>query len=68
MKQVDIPPYRAMNFTAEKGHYMIHEIVDSMRKRGQLEGIELEIDDGYQTEHRAMNRDEFVLANITVGF
>jgi len=68
MKLIDIPPYRGVNYTPEEGHYLVREIVDNMRKRGQLEGVEIDIDDGYPTEHRAVNRDEEVLASITPGF
>ncbi|MFC1958599.1 aspartate/glutamate racemase family protein [Chloroflexota bacterium] len=68
MKLIDIPPYRGVNYTPTEGHFLVREILDDMRKRGQLEGVEIDIDDGYPTEHRAVNRDEEVLANITVGF
>lgn len=47
---------------------MVTEIVENMRKKGQLEGVEIDIDDGYPTDHVRENRDEEVLANITVGF
>jgi allantoin racemase len=68
VKLIDIPPYRARNYTPERGHYLVREIVDNMRQRGQLEGVEIDIDDGYATEHTAETRDEEVLATITVGF
>jgi len=47
---------------------LVTEIVENMRKKGQLEGVEIDIDDGYPTDHVGENRDEEVLANITVGF
>ena len=68
MRIIDIPPYRAKNYAPERGHYLVIEIVENMRQRGQLEGVEIDIDDGYPTEHTAETRDEEVLANITVGF
>jgi Asp/Glu/hydantoin racemase len=68
MKLINIPPYRSVNYTPERGHYLVTEIVENMRKKGQLEGVEIDIDDGYPTEHAGENRDEEVLANITVGF
>jgi allantoin racemase len=68
MKLIDIPPYRGVNYTPSEGHYLVKEIVDNMRKKGQMEGVEIDIDDGYPTEYTAETRDEEVLANITVGF
>jgi len=68
MRLIDIPPYRSVNYTPEKGHYLVTEIVENMRRRGQLEGVEIDIDDGCPTEHTGENRDEEVLAYITVGF
>jgi allantoin racemase len=68
MRIIDIPPYRSVNYTPEKGHYLLNAIIENMKKRGQLEGVELDIDEGYHTEHTGVNRDEEVLANITVGF
>jgi Asp/Glu/hydantoin racemase len=68
MKIIDIPPYRSVNYTPAKGHYLVAEIVENMRKSGQLEGVEMDIDEGYPTEHTGENRDEEVLAHITVGF
>jgi len=68
MRIVDIPPYRSVkNFTQGKGHFLLNEILDNMRSRGQLEGVELDIDEGAFTEHTRVNRDEEVLAGITVG-
>jgi Asp/Glu/hydantoin racemase len=70
MKLIDIPPYRrpGLNYDPKEGHFVVREIVDNMRRKGQLEGVEMDIDDGYPTEHAGKNRDEEVLANITVGF
>jgi Asp/Glu/hydantoin racemase len=68
VKIIDIPPYRSVNYTPERGHFLLNEIMENMRRRGQLEGIELDIDEGYATDHAGANRDEEVLAHITVGF
>ncbi len=70
MRLIDIPPYRrpGLNFLPEEGHFVVREIVENMRRKGQLDGVEMDIDDGYPTEHAGKNRDEEVLAVITVGF
>lgn len=70
MKLINIPPYRrpGVNYDSTEGHFMVREIIDNMRKKGQLKGIEMDIDDGYPTDHAAESRDEEFLANITVGF
>jgi len=70
MKIICIPPYRrvGVNYDPKEGHYMVHEIVENMRRKGQLEEVEMDIDDGYPTEHAGENRDEEILAYITVGF
>jgi len=68
MKLIVIPPYRNVkNFDPKEGQFLARELVDNMKKKGQLEGVELDIDDAYPTEHTAQNRDEEVLANIAVG-
>jgi len=33
MKLIDIPPYRSVNYTPERGHYLVVEIIENMRKR-----------------------------------
>ena len=70
MKIIDIPPYRGsgVNYDPKEGHYLVREIVENMRRKGQLEGVEMDIDDGYPTEHKGENRDEEILAYITPGF
>ena len=69
MKLIDIPPYQraGINYSPTEGHFVVRELVVNMKKKGQLEGVEIDIDDGYPTEHGAENRDEAVLASITVG-
>ncbi len=68
MKIIDIPPYRSVNYTPTKGHYLVVEIIENMRRRGQLEGVEIDIDDGYPVDPAVVSSDEEVLAHITVGF
>ncbi len=70
MRLVIIPPYRAagINYTPSQGHFLVHQLVANMKARGQLEGVEIDIDDGYPTDHTAETRDAEVAAGITVGF
>ena len=69
MKLVVIPPFKGkgVNYTPIKGHFMVRELIANMEKKGQLEGVEIDIDAGY-TKSTGESRDEEVLANITVGF
>ena len=70
MKLVNIPPYQraGVNYDPALGHFAVRELIANMREKGQLEGIEIDIDDGYKTDHSAETRDEEVGALITVGF
>ena len=68
MKLIVIPPYRGMNWSPAEGHYMLRPLVDNMQKRGQLEGVEIIIDDGHPLEQSTESRDEAVYADITAGF
>jgi allantoin racemase len=69
MKLIDIPPYKreGLNYDRKEGHFMINELLEKMRRKGQLEGVSIDIDDGYPTEHTGTNRDEEVLAYLNVG-
>ena len=51
MKLIVIPPYRAQNYTPEKGHFMVREVIEEMREDGRLEGIEIDIDSGHPVEN-----------------
>jgi hypothetical protein len=51
MKLIIIPPYRAQNYTPERGHFMVREIVEDMKQKGQLEGVEVDLDPGHPIEH-----------------
>ncbi len=68
MKLIDIPPYRreGANYD-EKGHILVRELIEKLKRKGQLEGVEIDIDESYPTEHTGKNRDEEVLAYLTVG-
>jgi Asp/Glu/hydantoin racemase len=69
LRIVDIPPYRrpGVNYDPVEGHFMMRDLVASMKARGQLEGVEIDIDEGEHTEHGAESRDDEVVANIAVG-
>ncbi|MCC7483548.1 MAG: hypothetical protein IT529_01040 [Burkholderiales bacterium] len=69
MKIVDIPPYRraGVNYSPTEGHFMMQELIADLRAKGQLEGVEIDIDEGEPTEHGAETRDDEVVTNIAVG-
>ena len=69
MRIVDIPPYQraGVNYDPQEGHFMMHDLLASMNARGQLDGLEIDIDAGEPTDHGAETRDEAVVANIAVG-
>jgi Asp/Glu/hydantoin racemase len=46
---------------------MMRDLIASMKARGQLDGIEIDIDEGEPTDHGAETRDDVVVANIAVG-
>jgi len=68
MRLIIVPPYRGVNYTLTEGHFDKRELIAKMEKKGQLEGVEIDIDDACPLEHTTENRDEEFLANITVGF
>ena len=65
MKLVIIPPYRS---AVNQLDTIINELVANLRRKGQLEKVEIDVDDGYFTDHTSEHRDEAVLAQISVGF
>ena len=69
MRIVDIPPYRraGVNYSPTEGHFMMRELIANLRAKGQLDGVEIDIDEGEPTEHGEETRDEVVVANIAVG-
>lgn len=64
MRLIAIPPYR--NPAVEWG-WVLRHLVDDYRRTGALEGVEVDVDDGYLVESTAEKRDEEVLALINVG-
>lgn len=66
---IDIPPYQraGVNYDPAEGHFMMKALIADMRARGELEGIELTVDEGEPTEHGEESRDDVVFANIAVG-
>ena len=46
---------------------MMKALIADMRARGELEGIEITVDEGEPTPHGEESRDEVVFANIAVG-
>src|SRR5450759_2417421 len=67
MKLITIPPYKGLNYTPEEGRFIELAILENLRRKGQLEGVEVDLDDGYDVGHRKDNRDEEFLAEITFG-
>jgi len=67
MKLITIPPYKGFNYTPEEGRFIELAILENLRRKGQLEGVEVDLDDGYDVGHRKDNRDEEFLAEITFG-
>jgi len=64
MKLVDLPPYK--NFITE-GQPMARELVENLKRKGQIDGIEIDVDDAYPTEWTNERRDEEFLAHISLG-
>lgn len=69
MRIVDIPPYQreGVNYSPTEGHFMMRDLIASMRARGQLDGVEIDVDEGEPTGHGGETRDDEVVANIAVG-
>jgi Asp/Glu/hydantoin racemase len=69
LRIIDIPPYRrsGVNYSPTEGHFMMRELISQLRAKGQLDGMEIDIDEGEPTDHADETRDEVVVANIGVG-
>jgi len=70
MRIISILPYRTKKIladTPEKGISATFELMEKMRERGQLEGVEMDIDEGYDIGDMTESRDEEFLARITLG-
>ena len=66
MRLISIPPYRGLNYSPERGRFIELELIDNMRAKGQLEGVEIDLDDGPLVENLDERRDEEFLAKITL--
>lgn len=64
MRLVAIPPYR--NPAVEWG-WVLRHLLDDYRRTGALDGVEVDVDEGYLIESTSEKRDEEVLALINVG-
>ena len=64
MRLIAIPPYR--NPAVEWG-WVLRHLVDDYRRTGSLEGVEVEVDDGYLVESTSEKRDEEVLACVVLN-
>ena len=68
MRLINIGPYTgAKSAVADKsGRPIIQELIDNMRRKGALKGVEIDIDTGTTTPHKE-GRDDDVLTRISVG-
>ena len=68
MRLIDIGPYLGAKASGkdETGRPIIQELIDNMRTKGQLEGVEIDLDSG-TTRPAKEGRDDEVLAHITIG-
>ena len=71
MKIALIPPYKPVGAKyqmTKEGPLAINEVIELLARRGQMEGIELDIVDAYPMDNPVEDRDEVFLAEITPGF
>src|SRR5689334_353286 len=66
LRIIDIPPYQraGVNYDPAEGHFMMKDLIASMKAKGQLDGVEIDIDEGEPTAHGAESRDDAVVTNI----
>ena len=64
MRLVAIPPYR--NPAVEWG-WVLRHLLNDYARTGALDGVEVDVDEGYLVESTSERRDEEVLALINVG-
>jgi Asp/Glu/hydantoin racemase len=64
MRLVIVPPYRnpVVNWT-----FILRELLADSEKKGQLEGVTADIDEGFFTESTSESRDEESRANMSAG-
>jgi len=75
MKLVIIPAYQGAGYAPAEGHYVLNELLADMEKRGQLDGVEIDIDEGYpfptevaeRFNRPLRERNEEFLAYINLG-
>lgn len=69
MKLIIIPPTKHQTAETSPTEDSIYgELLGNMRQKGQLEGLEIDIAEGYPSEYKGSNRGEEFLAVITPGF
>ena len=69
MRLINIEPYTRRDDWAQKdkaGKPIIQELIDNMRRKGQLDGVEIDVVSG-TTVGTKESRDDEVLAHITIG-
>lgn len=64
MRLVAIPPYKN---PAVGWGWVLRHLLDDYRKTGGLDGVDVDVDEGYLVESTSEARDEEVLAVINVG-
>jgi Asp/Glu/hydantoin racemase len=64
MRLIAVPPYQNPNINWV---FILRELLTSMRKKGQLEGVEVDIDEGYFTPSTSESRDEESRAVMSAG-
>ncbi len=64
MRLVLIPPYQN---PVVKWAFILRDFAAKLKKNGQLEGVEVDVDEGYFVESPSERRDEEVLAVISLG-
>jgi len=64
MKLVLIPPYQN---SAVSWGWVLREVADDFRKKGRLEGVEVDVDEGFFHESASAGRDEEFFANVSLG-
>lgn len=69
LRIIDIPPYQraGVNYDPAEGHFMMKDLIASLKAKGQLDGVEIDVDEGEPAPHGEESRDESVAANIAVG-
>ena len=65
MRMIIVPPYRGAGYGFEPDKEPYYQLVLSeMRKRGELDGVDVTMDGGAHTDHRSDSRDEEVFQHI----